>query len=96
MTIQEICKQIRELKKQKKYQDVINITERYIDEMEQTYDWKYYGVDPYYYLEIAKAYRRLENKEKEIAILKRYFSQKILPGIKTELIKIRLEKLIQN
>ncbi len=53
------------------------------------------GVVPWYYEELAKIYRKREDRKSEIAILERFAKKKHAPGVESQILIDRLQRVKQ-
>ena len=73
---------VRELSRDKKYEEAIALGLSIIEEGENTKDKE--GVIPAPYLELAKLYAKVKDPESEKGVLERYFRQRMAMGTQKE------------
>lgn len=88
----EYVEMVKALKRNNELEDAINLLNNLILATEEEAKVKKWGVAPWYYEQAAIIYRKQEDYESEIRVLKRYLQNIRAPGAKPpELVK-RLEK----
>ena len=88
----EYVEEINQLKRDKKYDEAIELLGAIIDHMESNHSEP---VAPSYYEQLAIIYHKLGEKDKEISILERFSKQKHAPGALVPKLLVKLEKLKQ-
>ena len=75
--------QVRQLKREKKHQEAIEILLKLVDatESESKIAGPGFGVAPWYYEQLAILYRKEKRYEDEVSILERYMAQTQAPGV---------------
>ena len=84
--------QIKQLKREKRYQEAIELLLRIIDATESQSKVDGLGVVPWYYEQLAIIYRKEKRFSDEVAILERYEAQPKGPGAKRKVLADRLLK----
>lgn len=85
---------VKQLKREGKYQDAINILLQVVDstEKESEFAGEGWGVAPWYYEQLAMIYRKEKEYQKEVEILERYAAQPKAPGAGPQKLAERLAK----
>ena len=85
-------KDVNELKKSRKIDDAERLLLKLVEATEEASKSKGEGVAPWYYEELAKIYRKKNEYDKEVYILKRFAKQKHARGVGPKKLHERLEK----
>ncbi|MGY8684093.1 exonuclease domain-containing protein [Bradyrhizobium sp. UFLA05-153] len=91
--INDLVERIKSLKRSGDYSNALALLLSEIDSQEQMSAEQNCGVAPWYYEQAAIIYRKLDDRDTEIAILQRFARQRHSPGVGPGELQRRLEKI---